>query len=344
MRTIYWARAMDVWGEHEAVGSRRRLVRAGAAAVPRRADPGTPRPRLRPPDARRPRPARAGGEPRRAGRLAARDPHHAGADTRAACPRHGRRSGPGLLALALVAVVFGVHSDARLDLVRAGGGDHGAVLRRLGRRARPAAACRGGRRRGRRGAAMSFRPGAVCSARVARRRSPSWRWRWSRRSRSRSPGARTTRATSRLRCSTRATSPRPAPPPTARPTSTRCPPSRTSSAPRSRTPRATAARPCARCRTRCAWSPPARRHGGASGEYYAINLDDAGPRGAGAAGRAVPRPGLTAEPQRVPRRAARPRRRGRRARGRRPAAPAPAARPARRRDRARATPTPRHAP
>ena len=171
VRTIYWARALDVWREHRARGRRRGLVRPGAAALPRPADAGPPRARLRAPDARRPRPARPRGQPRRAGRPGCSRPRA----TLASAPRRvaggldprahraaGACAGGGRVRRAL---------GDRLDLVRPGGRGHRPLLRRLGRRPRAARA-----RRSRRRAPTSAEPVAACDAARARAAAAGPRW------------------------------------------------------------------------------------------------------------------------------------------------------------------------
>ena len=233
VRTIYWARAMDVWREHEVAG-------AGAGSFAQ----AQLRFRDQPTQGRH-----AHGyihqtladlgllglaaEPRRAGRLAVRDAD----DPRAA--RGGRLAEPGtpertgLLALALVAVVFGVHSA--LDwtwfvpaVAITGLFCAGWVAGPRAARRRAAAAADDAPRP----PAGRCRAGARCAA-----RGPRWP---PRRSCSPWPGSAVAVAQpwradhegdEALRCSTAATSRAPARRPTAPRTSTRCRPSPTSSAP-----------------------------------------------------------------------------------------------------------------
>ena len=219
---------------------------------------------------------------------------------------------------------------ARLDLVRARRRDHRAVLRRLGRRA--AGRCRrdgcAGRRRRRRAAGAAAR----AAARAARRRGGRGRWRSpsSRRSRSRSRGARTTRATRRCAlldkgdfAGARAAADR---------ASDINPLSAEPYFERAAIEDAAGKRRRGRAGARGRRAARARQPGGVAAARRVLRGQPRRPgaRGAGPPGRAVPRPGLDAQPQRLPGRAARPRRGRGRARRRasgRPAAPRRAAAP-----------------
>ena len=94
------------------------------------------------------------------------------------------------------------------------------------------------------------------------------------------------------------------PPPAAPRTSTRCRSSPTSSAPRSRTRPGDKQAARRRSSTPCGSSPRAPRRGGGSASTTSTTLP-AGPRSAGAAGCALPRPVLAAEPQSLRGRASR---------------------------------------
>ena len=245
-------------------GRGRRGLRAGAAALPQRADPGPSCPRLHSPDARRPRPDRARREPAGALRLVDRGAHDARPLAARACrvvdtganrtARAGARRGR-------VRRAFG----ARLDLVRAGGGDHGAVLRGLGGGPRPAC-CEASRleRRGRRRHLAEPAPARARAARQGRGRdrdrgacsclglAVAQPWRADR------EGDDALKllekgdfAGARAAASGRATS-------------TRSRRSRSSSARRSRTQRATDSWPHVRSRTPSGSSPPAPRRGAGS--------------------------------------------------------------------------------
>ena len=321
VRTIYWARAIDVWQEHEVGGAGRGLVRPGAAALPRRAHAGPPRPRVRAPDARRPRSDRSGGEPRRAGRLAARDRAPPSACARRLFARRldagaNRPAGAGARGGRLRRAL-----GARLDLVRAGRRDDRPVLRRLGRR--PRAARRSAARRAPADDAERPAPGAAPRCSSARgvaavavlalavlsalAVAQPWRadqegdeaLRPARQGRHRRRAGRG-RARERhqpavgravLRARRDRGRRRPAP-----------------------------ARADARSRTPCASSPRARRRGGGSASTTRSTSTSPRARSRSSRARVYLDPASTAEPQRLPRGATRPRRGRGRARGRRQAA------------------------
>ena len=310
VRTIYWARAIDVWREHELAG-------AGAGSFAQA--------QLR----FRDEPAQGrhahgyvhqtladlgliglGREPRwrsSAWLLAA-------ARTLASAPRRCRRPGPrsapacwrsrwwrSCSACTRRSTGPGSCPRSRSRACSAPAGSPGrgplaahvaaATRRRRRRHVRPR--CRAGARCA---AAARLRPAVVALA-VARPRSPS-----------RSRGARTARATRRSRCSSkgdfagaRAAAER----------AQRHQPAVGRAVLRARRDRGRRRQPAggraARSRTRCGSSPPARRRGGGSASTTRSTSTTRRGR-CRCCGRALPRPGLGAEPQRLPRGAARPHR------------------------------------
>ena len=240
VRTIYWARAMDVWREHEVAG-------AGAGAFAQ----SQLRFRNEPTQGRHAHgyihqtladlgPDRARGEPCSRS-WAGSSPPARRSDCRAAVSRRrGAPSAPGCSRSRWwrSSSVFTPRSTGpgSCPQLRSPGCSAPAGSRAAGRCRRPdrSAADAGGR-----GRTTDPRPdprtaGSACAGDPRARRRVL-------RSRSRSRGVQTGRATRRWLCSTRATSRARARLSPVRATSTRCRPSRTSSSPQSRMPPATAA-------------------------------------------------------------------------------------------------------